>query len=521
MENNSNINDAVAVKAERVYNDGKVSSVYRERAQIVDFAAMERLMLSNVSKTKTKTFTQYTKENIKTYMQSPYANVDNIREVSRFLMRCSMVYKKIIEYTSQMPDFYYNLIYKSDLTKKIKKSEFMKKYQDVSSSLNYIKFKKEFSSAIATSLRDGVFYGFCYDDDIESFFIQALDPKYCKIGGITDGGEYVVYFNAAYFDTGNNKEFITGIPSGEYQGEGAWNDVFVDGYNAYKTNGRDYQWFMLPPEKTLCLIASDDVDELYPYYMPLMISLLDLIDLEQIIADKTELENYVLLVSKIPLMQKTEEVDDFAVSLDLVESMQNMINEVVPSLVGTAYSPCDLDVVHFNNSSEAKDTDKLAQSMSNLFNNMGLSQLVVSGGASTNSVGLKHSIQVDESLSMKFVERLEMWVNNYMKLNLSEDFIFKFHKIGYFSRDEYVTKLKDAATLGLPVKTAYGTSLGYTPYEMMLSTSMEQYMGLEAWTPLESSYTQSTGSITGGAPTKNPDALTEEGIATKDAGKNL
>ena len=520
VEKEIEVIDKIPEKRNYEITDGSLAKEFRQRAQAINFEKLERLMLNNVSKTKTMTFTQYTKENIKTYMKSPYANIDNIREVSRFLMRCSMIYKKIIEYTAQMPDFYYNLIYKSDMVKGVEKDKFLKTYQKTSKYLQNINFKKEYSVAIATSLRDGVFYGLTYGDSDESFFIQGLDPKYCKIGGITDNGQYVVFFNADFFNSGNNKEYVEGISSGAQAGQGLWDDVFVNGYNTYKNQGREFQWFMLPVERTMCLIASDSTDELYPYYLPLMISLLDLIDLEQIIADKTQLENYVLLLSKIPLNLKSEEIDDFSVSLDLVQSMQEMINEVVPDLVGTAYSPCELEVIRFDKNSEAQDTDKLAQSMSNLFNNMGLSQLVVSGGASTNSVGLSHSIQVDESLAMKFVDKLEKWTNNFLLDMKFKDFIFKFHRTSYFSRDDYTAKLKDAATLGVPVKTSYATSLGITPYEVMLSSAMEQNMGIESWTPLVSSYTQS-GTGTVGAPEKAIDTLTPEGVAARDSGKSL
>ena len=144
-----------------------------------------------------------------------------------------------------------------------------------------------------------------------------------------------------------------------------------------------------------------------PYFLPIFISLLDLLDLEQILASKAELENYVLLVSKIPLLQGANTPDEFAVSLEIVQAMQNLIDEFVPSLVGTAYSPCELDVVHFDQSNKAEDTNKLAESMHNLFSNLGMSELVVSGGSSTNSVGLKHSIQNDESIAFSFMEALE------------------------------------------------------------------------------------------------------------------
>ncbi len=486
---------------------------------VINYAKIQELMLQNVSRTKSKTFTQYTKERIKTYIQNPYSNLDNIRNVSAFLARTSMIYKKIISYFSQMPLFYYNLIYKSDFTKGIDSNKFLKSYMDTSKKLQEINMQKEFSTVIATALRDGVYYGFVYDGEGDGFFLHGLDPKYCRISAITGDGQYVFSFNAAYFDEGNNKEYIYGIND---DGEGVWDKVFIEGYETYKTNGRDFMWFDLPAEKTLCVLADEDAEMPLPYFLPVFVSLLDLIDLEQILASKTELENYVLLLSKIPLIPNTDEVDDFAISLDLVQMIQSMINDVVPELVGTAYSPCDLEVVNFKNSNSSEDTDKLSQSMSNLFSNLGISELVVSSGKSTNAVGLKHSIQNDESFALKFVDRIEHWMNSYIKINYSKDYLFKFHRITYFSQKDYVDQMNTAATLGLPVATDFATALGQTPYEMMCATYMEDALSIKdgLWKPLQTSYTQAASTTnTGGRPQSDIDDLGTEGVAARDGEK--
>lgn len=483
-----------------------------------NFAKIKELLVQNVRKSKNKSFTRYTKELIKQYMQNPYSYIDSIREVSAYLARTSMIYKKIIAYFSQMPLFYYNLIYKSDFSTGVDYSNMMASYQDVSSKLQQINMQKEFSTVIATALRDGVYYGFVYDGEGDGFFLYPLDPRYCKISAVTGDGEYVISFNAQYFDQGDNDEYLYGI---DESGEGTWDQVFIDGYEQYKAQGRDFMWFTLPPEKTLCLLADEEADMPLPYFLPVFTSLLDLLDLEQILASKTELENYVLLLSKIPLLN-TENPDDFAVSMDIVEMMQEMIDAAVPDLVGTAYSPCELQPIFFNNKNQAEDTDKLAQSMSNMFSNLGISKLVVSGGDSTNSTGLKQSIQNDESFALKYVNRLSGWMNAYIKNNYSEDFIFKFHRITYFSQDTYAAQMKDAASLGIPVATDYATALGNTPYEMMCATFMENALGIKdgLWKPLQSSYTQSGTDNEGGAPTKDDGDLTEEGIATRDGNKN-
>lgn len=496
-----------------------VEPEYKPRAQAMklDYAKIQELLLQNVKHAKSKTFTQYTKDLIKQYLRNPYSNIDNIRNVSAFLSRTSMIYKKIIAYISQMPLFSYNLIYKVDFQKGIDANKYLKSYQDILQKLQQINMKKEFSTAIATALRDGVYYGFVYDGEGDGFFIYGLDPKYCKISAISGDGQYIIAFDATYFDSGTNKEYLYGV---DEDGEGTWDQVFIEGYETYKSQGQEFRWFDLPPERTLCLLADEEADMPLPYFLPIFVSLLDLLDLEQILMSKTELENYVLLVSKIPMLTNTQEVNDFAVSLELVQFVQQLLEEVAPSLVGTVYTPCELEVVRFDKANSSEDTDRLAKSMNNLFSNLGFSELVVSGGSSTNSIGLKHSIQNDESFALKYVDRLESWMNAYIKLNYSQDFVFKFHPVTYFSQDEYVNQMKDAASLGVPVAMDYATALGSTPYEVMCATYMENALGIKdgLWKPLQTSYTQTGESE--GAPEKKIDDLSPEGVATRDGDKN-
>lgn len=495
------------------------TAIYNEKEERrkMQFAKLQELLLNNAKKTKSKTFTQYTKELVKKYIQNPYANIQNIRNVSMFLERNSMIYKKIIAYYAQMPLFDYNVTYRLDKLGSLK-SSVQNEYIQVLKNLQEIPMKKEFSKVIATALRDGAFYGFIYDGEGDGFLLQALDPSYCKVIAQSSTGEYIFAFDATFFDKGSNSEYLYG--TGE-DTEGVWDSVFIEGYEQYKNNGTDYRWFEIPVETSMCIIAGNDPDMPLPYFLPIFVSLLDLLDLEQILASKTELENYVLLISKIPLLSSATTPDDFAVSLEIVQAMQELIDAVVPSLVGTAYSPCDLDVVHFDKSNKAEDTNKLAESMHNLFSNLGMSELVVSGGASTNSIGLKHSIQNDESVAFSFMDAIQSWMNSYIKLNYSDKFIFYFHRTSYFSQIEYTDKLKDAATLGLPVAVDYCTALGYSPYEAMCNTYLEELLGIKngLWKPLTSSYTAS-GDNGGGAPTKDEGDLNPEGAKTRDGDKN-
>lgn len=496
----------------------------REHAQKINFAKIEEILQRNISKNSNKSYTQYTKDLIKTYLLNPASNLDTLREVSRFLVRNSMIYKKMIYYYATMPLFLYSLTQYNDLSKSINSNKSLKGYESVLKRLNTFNMAKEFYTVIATTLRDGMYVGYMYENEEQGMFLMPLDVKYCRIYGKTTEGEWIVYMDASYFDTGNNKDFVLGVNE---DGVGVWDDCFVQGYNDYKNLGRDYQWFRLTPEKTLCLISGtdDEFETPLPYFLPLFTSLLDLIDLEQILMSKTELENYLLLVSKIPMIENSNDVDDFSISLELAQTFNSMLEQVVPELIGVAYSPMEIEPIKFEKSNSSEDTDTLAQSMNNLFNNAGISQLVVAGGASTNSIGLTHAIENDMSNVWTYVERIESWINFYIKNNMSEGYKFKFHQITWYNRDSYIANMQGMATLGGNSLDYFVCATGKTPYEVINDVRFNALaLNINQWLiPLASSYTQSANSTSNkaGAPIKDEGEITsEETIATRDNEKN-
>lgn len=521
--NNRNIvSNANSIKNAKVITKSDDSDFYseRKRAQRITFAKFQELLQRNVGKTFTKTFTTYTKSLLRSYITSPNANQDNLREISRFLCRYSMLYKKLLMYYPSMPLFYYNIVQQNDITKSINSSKSIKDFQNVSKNFNTFEFKKNSYEQLYFALRDGFSVNELYDNGEDGKVFMPLDVKYCRIYGKTVDDQWIVYFDASYFDSGDNKIYVEGI-NGDTSG--VWSDQHVQGYREYKDKGRDYQWYRLDPDTTFCLTTCPD-DEFYsplPFFQPLFEALLENIDLQELINNRTELENYVLLVSKIPMVENSEQIDDFSLSLELVQQMQEMIDSVVPELIGTAYSPMEIDKIEFNRSNTTEQNDELAKSINNIFSNAGSSQLVVSGGSSSNSVGLKHAIQNDISTCWVWVEKIQSWYNHYLKNVISDGYEFYFHKETWYNQEEYQSSVKDAATLGGSAMD-YLTSLGDTPYSAICKLQFESAIGIKSlMVPLQSSYTQSNSSSdTGGAPQKSEDDLSESGASTRDGDKN-
>lgn len=500
-------------------DNSEESKPTRKVAQVVTYSELNELIQRNVKKSVSRQYTQYAKDSIKTYLQNPATNIDNIREVSRFLARNSTLYLKILLYYAVTPLFNYELIGSYDYSKTIKQDKVVKDFQTVAKTMNGFNIKTTMAMATFFALRDGIYVGFSYTDG-DNTFLMMLDPQYCRIWGKNSVGQWIVYFNAAYFAQGNNSIYVEGVDGDT---SGCWDECFILGYENYQNDRTNSQWFRLPPERTFCMIAGadDEFDVPLPKMAGLFTSLLDLSDLEQLIADKTELENYKLLISKIPLKENSEEINDFALDIKFVEQMQALIDASVPSLVGTAITAWDMDVITFDKSNTSEDTDALATSIQNLFNNAGISQIVVAGGNSTNSVGLKHALQNDMANIWLYVNREESWLNYYIKENISDGYILQIHPQTWFNRDEYISERKDLLSFGGSLMS-YLTACGDTPYAAWQKLNFEKNLGVKSLLEVpQTSYTLSGNSGSdNGAPTKDDDDLSEEGQKTRDSNKN-
>lgn len=428
-----------------------------------------------------------------------------------------MPYKLMLQYYASMYEYRYNLTPLSDLTKGMSGKQ-LKDYNTVASLMHNFNVAGEMNDIIFQMLRDGMFVGFMYNSEENGLFLMPLDVKYCRIYGKTPEGQWIVYFDATYFDQGNNKDFVV---DGDDQGTGLWDPCFIDGYNNYKSGGRDYQWFQLTTELTACFIATTS-DEFYmplPYFLPLFKSLLQLLDTETLIANKNELQNYKLILNKIPFLKNTEDVDDFAVSLDMLNYFQELEEASVPDNVGVGTTPCDVEVVSFDKSTSTADTDELSKAMNNLFANAGINRLIIASGDSSNANGIKFSIANDLGKISIWIRRIESWINFFIKKNISENVHFEFLDLTRYNHDDFVAEKKEAATLG-GAKTDYLIALGTDPYilknKLMFEKDVLQIQ--DYMDPLQTSYTQSDNE--GGAPTKDEGDLSPEGASTRDSGKN-
>jgi len=338
-----------------------------------------------------------------------------------------------------------------------------------------------------------------------------------RILGKDQFGQWVAYFNAAFFDSGNNSEFVLGIDGNT--NAATWDKIFIDGYRAFKSD-RNKQWFRLPPERT-CVLLSGPEDEFafpLPAYLPLFPSILDLLDLESILQSKSELENYKLIVSQIPLVDNgnSGDVDDFAISLELSNYFNQLIENATPDLVGSVTSPMKVDTISFDRSNSSADTDTLGKAIRNLFNNSGVSEVVVAGGGTNPStLAIKYGQIADTNNTWTLVNRFEFWLNYYITQNISKGYILEIFKMTDFNRQEFITEKRELATLGGSA-TDLISAVDGSPYRAINKLRFESSLGIrDLMIPLQSSYNiTNDGNV--GRPTADDDEISPSGDRTRN-----
>lgn len=441
-------------------------------------AALAKLMLSDVNKKPSRTYTKYTKELYRTYITNPSSYEVELRNMSNFLYRVSMPYRRFINYLSDIPLFYWNLIPQVGVDGIQSSDKVLKNYYQILQKLENMSMPHEFRQVLTTTIREGVFYGFKYEDK-DSFFLHKLDPDYCRIVE-KEAGCFNFAFNFAFF-----QKYPTYL---EYM-----DPYFTTLYNLYQTDRTNYQWQILDGDKTICIKVDPDItDPNLPLLVGLFESLLDLIDARNLQRSKDEIQNYKLIALKLPTFDSTKEVDDFAIDLETAKRFYNQLLDVVPTSVGVAMSPLDLVPIEFE--PDETNANLITNSMNDVFDDSGISQLLFNSNK-TGSVGLDASLKVDSAMVWKLVECLERWVRRYIDYNSSgsSKYFFDILRVDIFSKKSDVDRELSLANSGVPNKLRLAATNGDNPYRVLSAQAFEnEILGLhDKWIPLKTSYTMS------------------------------
>ena len=478
------------------------------------FAALENvLQLIDLTTNSTKTWTVYSKDSLRTYLQSPYSatSQNNLRSLAKFLYTLSFPLRRIVNYFASLPDFsMYKVNLDFSLIEDNDEEALLQDYENACRFIRKMNLEINMFKLLVIAWREGIVYFQPYQDDDGTMLLMPLDSQYCKISSVGYNNLLHVAYDFSYF-TGTNSFYLD-----------IWDPEYKKKYNAYQKD-TSLRWQELETARAFKIDISD-IDLVVPTFASLFEGLIDLVDLQSLIAVKDSLDIYKLLVMKIPLLN-SKNPDDLALNLGMAQKFYNKALEILPEEIGLILSPgMDIDSVSFDKNATS-DTNAIADSYQNLMEQTGISQIFDSSRL-TGASSVKMSMLADAMMATKgLMPQIEAFINERIQMEYANSAAYiKFIDVTAYTRDDRIAQIEKAANAGLPVKQEYMALLGYNPLEAISADWLETKLGLSVTrfvNPLVSSHTQSgSTSNDGGAPEKDDGELTDEGAETKDKEKN-
>ena len=299
-----------------------------------------------------------------------------------------------------------------------------------------------------------------------------------------------------------------------------WDSEFKEKYEAYE-NDSSLRWQELDPERQICLkVNADDATMDYPPFASLFESIISNIDLQSIKTAKDELSAYKLLVARLKPLTGAKSPDDFEVDPQTALKYYNKFVAALPECVNACLSPIPIEAVEFKDLNTTDDTDMISSSLSNLFKRVGG---VILDNDKTGSTIYEAQIIADMELAHgTIVPQLNRYLNLYFDYTIGNDHArIKYLKgVCPYTRKSKRKEYLESAQNGMN-KMKIAILDGESQLEFISSLYLESALGInELMTPLNTSYTQSSSSSDGGAPTKDATELTDEGSSSRENGKN-
>ena len=506
--------DSFEKKKKELTDQERIAALQKDEISRAKFAAVKDvLQLIDLTSSKTQSYTVYSKDNLRTYLQNPSteANQKNLRNLSEFLYTVSHVYRRLVLNKANQFDAKSYIVYpKLNDNGDVEESS----YQNYIKTSNYVQgmhLDTQVRKCLIKAWLDDVVYGFCYGEpENDNFFIHILNPDYCKISSVDYySGKINFAFNFSFFD-GSNSFYLD-----------VYDPIFNKMYNSYKSDSK-LRWQELPPEKTFCLkINEENLDYPIPPFSGMFNSLIDLVDLSQIQAVKDELSAYKLIWAKIPTISGSKEVDDFAVDLELANQFYQKLQGIIPDGIALGLSPLDLNDINFE-ANAAEDTNVVNKAYQNLIEANG--DIVLNSNKITNSESFKRAMMVESATAMSVVHQFNTFVNFYIKNNIGiEDVIVEFSDVSKYFKDDKIDQLLKLGGYGVPIKNQLISLLGISPAQARSLEYLEDKIGLAKtkWvSPLVSSNVQSSnidnGDGSDGRPKKDDSEIGSDGVATRD-----
>jgi hypothetical protein len=484
----------------------------QDRLKEIFAKTSKALQLTDLTKTESRTYTAYSRDTLRTYLKSPKAYEQQLRNVSRYLARMSYEYRRmLVHYATMICGDAFSITPNYDLTQDVSDEDILNNYFETLTRWQRIQFESELIKLLLVAWREDAVYAYIYDDTDQeggTFYAHILDGDYCRISSITNGIPKFA-FDFTYF-----RKYPQDL---EY-----WDSEFKKKYNKYQSDN-NLRWQELEPSREICFkVGIDDPKMDYPPLAALFEHLINLLDLQGIQNVKDTLSIYKLLVARLKPLTGTDEPDDFEVDPETAVKYFNKMLNYLPPEVAAILSPLPIDPIEFNDKNTTQDSDMIAMSSKNLFNSVGGAILGTEYKGST--IYEAKIIEDMEYAQSTLLPQVNKWIDQYFNhiIGTHHATIKYIDGVCPYTRKTKRKELLESAQNGLGNALDIAILDGSSHQETLSRLRLNQALGINSLLiPLSNSYTQSgntkdTDPINGGAPVKDATELTDEGSRSRE-----
>lgn len=479
--------------------------------------AMEGLkQLRDPGKSNTFSLSQYDREQIRSYLQSPGSNEENLRNAARYLYIRSQIFNRICHWYASMWDLRCRKVTPTTFTllKDNDPDKMRKQYENTLKTLDGYHIHNNWHDLSLRCYIEDIVYAIFFRDGENAFF-YILEPSECKIDGQYYTGDLSFAVDMSKWRSAQRRQLA------EWLG-----DPIESMLKEYDRTGT--KWIHMPDEYSACFkFNRDRLDLIFPPLAPLLQSIAGLNDIADLQALSDEAAVYKLLLVPMKILAGATDTDQFEISPDLLLKYYEKLVDMLPDYVAAAPIPGELtndNVIDFSTTSADKDIDRVQQSQDTVLTTSG-------GGAVLNANNITSTAAFNAWLKSEteyaissLMPQIEGFTNRMLGYDVSGDPA----KVSYFEVSVYTKKdladdLLQQCQYSFSDRIALQTLYGFSEMETLTMEYLEtQVLNLPSIMnhPLSSSFTQTgeeeKGEVGEGAPTKDPEDLTPEGDRSRN-----
>lgn len=449
-----------------------------------------------------RVISKYTKSQLVEFLKNPGNYESELRDASMYAFRTSMQYRRLIWNFASMMIFSYVLVPSGLNPAEANPDEVYAQYIKAAQALEVMNIPHEFNKISNICFIQDVFYGYIYEGN-NSFAIQELDPKYCKIDAIEDG-VYTFSWDSSYF---NGKDTLLEKFAPE----------FTTAHNAYK-NDSSARWYHMNSDNTICIKINETDLTPIPPFVSLLPIIVDIEDYRAITKSASETSNYKILTLEIPV----DKAGELLIPEWLCIKYYDLLASQLPENIGIALTPMKVADWKFENAGMLTDTDMVSRAEDTFWRSGGVSGVLFGAGENPSAALAKLSTTPDMTICFRLLRQFERWINRRLKRMTGKiKFAAEFHNVTTYNHQEVLDQYLRLGQYGKAVRSDIAALMSRSPLRDMNKAYLENNVLklYENDIPLQSSNTIS-GEV--GRPTNESQGktLTDEGESSAEAGKN-